>query len=484
MVYDARDRADAPPQISPGASPEGVAFAAWSAAFAVGALIHSWQGVQLNLSIGLVGTSVALCSVALLLRPSSPARLMALLTALLAEVVLDLPDLVNHLVVVGVLGLTLVPWWLLLARRAPQRAHDPAHLYERTGPYLRVAFIAMFFFAAFAKLNSGFLDAVGSCAGAILDSIPFVHVPTALVPAVAYGTIAVELAIPTLLLFARARPLAVVIGFGFHLVSAFAGHASFSGFAWCFYLLFLPPQMVANALATARSAVPAPLGALGRRMVAAPVATLVAFAVVWVAATAAVDALPAGPQWRAHAMSAAVLCAAWMVLTGLAMLACGRDFSPALAPRADLRVTSPVMLVGVGLIVLTAAMPYLGLKTRAAFTMFSNVRTEPGQWNHLVFPESMRIFHWQDGDVRFLSTDDPRLDAAIVDHSVDRRTVLLEARRLVEAFPNATVRYELDGVEHVAAPVSGDPVLGRPLTPLQEWIGAMRPYNDQPRCQH
>src|SRR5687768_6708168 len=106
MINDARGRtaAPVPPQTPAGPSPTGTAFAAWAAAFAVGALIHSWQGVQFNLSIGLVGTAVAVTSVAVLLRPAAPARLMLLLAALLAEVVLDLPDLVNHLVVVGVLA--------------------------------------------------------------------------------------------------------------------------------------------------------------------------------------------------------------------------------------------------------------------------------------------------------------------------------------------------------------------------------------------
>ncbi|WP_410959560.1 hypothetical protein, partial [Salmonella sp. SAL4432] len=84
-----------------------------------------------------------------------------------------------------------------------------------------------------------------------------------------------------------------------------------------------------------------------------------------------------------------------------------------------------------------------------------------------LLPEAMRVFHWQDGEVRFLGTDDPKLDAAIAEHSQDGRTVLLEARRLVADFPEVTVRYELDGVERLASPVADDDVLGRPLTETQ-----------------
>jgi len=470
---------------APAAPPvTGIAFSAWSAAFAIGALVHSWQGVQANLSIGVIGTAVALAAAAVLLRPSSPARLMVLLAALLGEVVLDLPDVTNHLVLVGVPGLTLIPWWLVQAWRAPGRAHDAVFMYERVGPYLRVAFVLTFAVAAFAKLNSGFLDVAGTCAVAILESIPFVQVPTVLLPAATYATVAMELAIPALLLFHRSRPLAVILGFGFHLVSAFAGHASFSGFAWCFYLLFLPPAMIADAVRTARAAVPDRVARLGRRAVANPVAALSAFAILWVAATAAVALMPGGLQWRAHWMSAAALYTAWMAVTAWLLVVHRAQWLRAPGPRASLRVTSGVMLLGIGLLVFTTAMPYLGLKTRAAFTMFSNVRTEPGQWNHLILPESVRVFDWQDGVVQFRGTDSPGLSTAIEEHSRDGRTPLLQARGMVSRFPDATVRYELDGMQRLASPVSNDDVLGRPLSPLQSWFGAMRPYTDAPRCQH
>jgi hypothetical protein len=486
MIYDAGpEQRTSSVEPAPRADlPEGTAYAAWAVAFAVGALIHSWQGVQANLSIGVIGTAVAIASVLVLLRPTSPPRLMVLLVALLVEIVFDLPDLVNHLVVVAVLGLTLLPWWLVLRLRDPAAAQDPAQVYRRVGPYLRIAFILSFAFAALAKLNSGFLDVVGTCSVAILDSIPMVHVPTSLAPLTAWGTIALELAIPTLLIFHRTRPFAIVLGFGFHLLSALAGHASFSGVAWCFYVLFLPPAMIAAAVQTTADAVPDRLAGLGRRALASPVGTVGAFTIGWIVAVIVVDVLPGGVQWRVHWMSAAALCTVWMSFAGWLLVAHRREWLPARGPRASLRVSSPLMLVGIGLLVLTAATPYLGLKSRAAFTMFSNVRTEPDHWNHLLLPEAMRVFHWQDGEVRFLGTDDPKLDAAIAEHSQDGRTVLLEARRIVADFPEVTVRYELDGVERLASPVADDDVLGRPLTETQSLFGAMRPYTDEPRCQH
>ena len=39
--------------------------------------------------------------------------------------------------------------------------------------------------------------------------------------------------------------------------------------------------------------------------------------------------------------------------------------------------------------------PYLGLKTEAVFSIFSNLQTEEGRWNHLFLPESLRIAGFQ-----------------------------------------------------------------------------------------
>ncbi|MGH3565082.1 MAG: hypothetical protein ACRDRH_03430 [Pseudonocardia sp.] len=458
-----------------------IAFSAWAAAFAVGALIHSWQGAQSPWSIG---TVVAVAAVAVILRPTSPARLVVLFGVLVVETFIDLPDLVNHLIVVGVLGSTFVGWWLVLSWRSPEQAHDPGVLYERVAPYLRVAFIMTFAFAAVAKFNTGFTDVATTCSVWILESIPGVRVPLALAPLVIAGTMALELAVPALLMFHRTRPFAVILGFGFHLVSAFAGHASFSGFAWSFYLLFLPPAVIARAVVVARRGLPDRVRTGIAVAVARTPLTLAVFAVAWVAGVGAVLLAPGSLHWRIHWMSAALICTVWMVGCGWLLVTLRRHWLGAPGPRASLRVRNGVMLLGLGLLVVTAATPYLGLKSRGAFTMFSNVRTEPGHWNHLFIPESVRVFGWQDGEVQFLDTDDPALAAAIDDHAGSNRTVALEARRLVGDFPDATVRYELDGVGRVAAPVSTDPVLGQPVSPAQEWFGAMRPFTDSGQCQH
>ena len=54
----------------------------------------------------------------------------------------------------------------------------------------------------------------------------------------------------------------------------------------------------------------------------------------------------------------------------------------------------PVLLVPL-LTGLNGCSPYLGLKTETAFAMYSNLRTEGGQSNHLLVPAGVQLFGFQ-----------------------------------------------------------------------------------------
>ncbi|MGD9531344.1 hypothetical protein [Pseudonocardia sp.] len=460
----------APPRATPFA---GSAFTAWSIAFAIGTLFHLWTSASQDSSFGPV---VAFGAFAVLLRPSAPARLMLLLALLVAEAVTWLPELSNHQMVVAVLGLGLVPWWLVTAWRRPAVAYDPAALYDRIGPYLRVGFLVMWASAAFAKLNTGFLDLAHTCAAWVLGSVPGVTVPAFAVPLVIGGTLAAELAVPLLLLTHRTRPCAVVLGLGFHLVSAWAGHASFSGFAWSFYLLFLPPAMLARALVLARAAAPARTRRVLAAAAAGPWWIALAPGAAWLLGWWLLPDVLAGPARRFDL----VLYTAWAAACGVLLFRLRDHWLRAPGPVAGLRVRQPLLLVALAVLLVSVASPYLGLKTRGSLTMFSNLRTEPGHWNHLVVPEEARLFGWQDGEVRYLGSDDAALDRTIAKQGT--QLVLLDLRLIVREHPDATVRYVLDGTERVAGPVRTDPVLGGPVTAAQSWFGALRSSPSPAAC--
>ena len=232
----------------------GLAFAVWAFAVAVGVLIHDWQRAQPPLST--TGLTVVL-AVGVLLRPWSVLRVMALLASMALELVADLPNVFNHTLVIGVVSVALLVWWLLVVLRSSDDARDPGYVFSSIAPFLRAAFVIVLYSAAISKLNTGFFDASVTCAVWILDAIPRVSTPSGFAAPLILGGVIVEFLLPTLLLFRRTRFLGILIGMGFGVVTALAGHAPFAGFGWSFYLLFITPGTLGRAVVTARRAMPA-----------------------------------------------------------------------------------------------------------------------------------------------------------------------------------------------------------------------------------
>jgi hypothetical protein len=186
----------------------------------------------------------------------------------------------------------------------------------------------------------------------------------------------------------------------------------------------------------------------------------------------------------------------WVLIWAVLLLMNWRHwFQPPPANWGRFGAGHVVFALALVLILANAASPYLGMKTRFSFTMFSNLQTEPGRWSHVVLPEAMRIFGMQDGVVRFDEVSDPALAAQLEFYTGAKRTSsgaaagdaigmpLLAAQRLASYFPDARIRYEYEGKTYIADPVSSDPILGVPVPLLIQKLGGFRPLDAQDTCQ-
>jgi hypothetical protein len=435
-------------------------------------------------------------AVGVLLRPTSVVRAMALLASLGLELIIDLPNVFNHTLVIGTVGLTLLVWWsVLILRRSTAVARDPGFVYESIAPFLRVAFVVVLFAAAVAKLNTGFLDPATTCAVWIIDAIPLVTIPSVLAGPLIVGGIVVEFAIPTLLLFRRTRGLGILVGIGFGVITALAGHAPFAGFGWSFYVLFVPPGTLGRVLVTTRRLLP--------RQVTSGLATISRTPLGWVVLGAAalivmgiVQLFPDATKAIIKPKGASLALCVWVLTWGVLLAVNWRHWLVvAPAPRRAFGAGHAIFAGALVLILVNAASPYLGLKTRFSFTMFSNLQTEPGRWNHVVIPEAVRIFDAQRGLVEFGDVSDPVLAARIADysgpdrwssgaeHSPSAMVPLLAAQAMVADFPNATVSYQMNGETRVAAPVATDPILGVDIPLIVRKLGGFRPLDAEDSCQ-
>ena len=142
------------------------------------------------------------------------------------------------------------------------------------------------------------------------------------------------------------------------------------------------------------------------------------------------------------------------------------------APSASLgRPWIPLL----ALALLNGASPYLGLKTRSSFTMYSNLRLEADYSNHLVAPPSGDALGFLSDFVFIRSTADPTLQRRIEDGGATMTyaelCTYLEWRGDVapgRSEPGAALTYERGGMEFVTtrgAPLPSDcpGLLGRRL---------------------
>ena len=436
---------------------EGRADARWlfglfALAFAVSLILHQlwWEGFEV-LSVHFLVVVAALWTV---LRPTSVARFVAMLAAEVLSVGLDMPEVGSHTLLVGVSGacvLAYVAWTSLPTRRLPA----PGALFERIAPFLRVQLLLVYAAAALAKMNSGFFDPGISCAVSLSARVAWFD-PSLLAgswraaPAM-WGTVLTEIALVVLLAVPRTRVLGLAVGGAFHAVLALAGNVPFSALALALYVVFLPVDTPGRlrAVAAVRPALDRWAGR-AQRATASRAAFPVAVS-CWLVAAVVFSLEPAAGRALISNGTRIVLIALMLGAGLLLALALARG-RPWIHPARSLRLGHAVFAVGIGLLVANSLSPYLGLKTESSFTMFSNLHTEAGYWNHAFIPEAVRVFGHQDRLVRVTDSNDPALERRTRDGA---RMVRFELERYVRLHPGTSATYTTTGAAGATARTIG-----------------------------
>lgn len=401
-------------------------FGAFAALFACALILHQlwWGGFEV-LSPHFAVVVAALWSIA---RPRSVARFVVMLAVEVVSVWLDMPGVGSHTVLVLVSAtcmLAFVGWTALPSRRLP----DAGTVYTAIAPFLRVQLLLVYAAAALAKMNTGFVDSELSCAAWMSSKIAWFD-PSLLdgawriAPAV-WGTLLVEVSLPLLLAYGRTRPAGLAVGAAFHLILALAGNVPFSALALALYVAFLPGDTVSRLRSLAARH--------GWDRTARPVFAIGVAG--WLAAAAIFASQPAaGRALIAHGTRLVVVVAVLAVAVLLTLSR--RERAPRTHAPQTLRLGHGIFVAGIVVLLANAASPYVGFKTESSFTMFSNLQTEPGYWNHAFIPEAVRVLDYQDDLVRVTASNDPVLRGR---GRGGRRLVRYELDRYLRARPGARV---------------------------------------------
>lgn len=400
----------------------GRALTNFACLWAFASLFH--QSAYPELIVGRSALLVTLPALWLLLKPSSLPRLLAVAGLQVLQVSWNGPaHASNHWVFVYAVNLTilLAYAWLALARRGERGGTvTGGALLRAIVPVVRVELAILYAFAVLHKLNTDFLNPAVSCASTqyaqIAGMYPILPQGAWVDHTVIWGTLLVEAAIPIMLFVRRTRLLAVVLGALFHfLLTLNPAHVffDFTSVLLAVYFLFVPLDYWAAAregrlrwapLQTLRERTGA------RRMIPAGRALLAALAALLIGAYLLRLAPDYGEVWDVMRESVRMVWVLYFVaLLAIFVRALRRANVPA-ASRAYDRGPLPWAVAAVVpvLLVVNGMSPYLGLKTEASFSMFSNLRTEVVS-NHLLVPGSLKLAGYQEDLVRIHASSDPFL---------------------------------------------------------------------------
>lgn len=361
--------------------------------YAVAALFEMRSGVlrvvDLPNAINVTKTLCCLAAAGLLLRPKSLDALAVFVALHAAAIYSAMPRTPNHWMLGLLIDLSLLFAYARVRWDSGRGAPDSARYFELIAPAVRWSMFALYFWAVFHKLNIDFFDRDISCASVQLFRLeriwPFLPLDAWARELAIYGTLVVEVAIPVLMAVRRTRLLGVALGVGFHWSLGFI-YTGFSMNLFAFFTFFVPGFVFES---WSRIDVLLRRAAAGSGLFAA-----VFFGLQTLYEDHVFSVIGIG--WMFYGIFALM-----MLLPSLwpDPLRSANDGDLFVFPRKG-------MLVFPLLFLLNGANPYLGLKNIQALSMFSNLRTEAGQSNHLLIPASWQLFDYQRDLVTIRSSSD------------------------------------------------------------------------------
>ncbi len=436
------------------------AFSIFCLLWAIAALLHIiWDTVLLHsapfTTLGPLSEIVLACAAAAVIhRPSSVRRLLLLAAVQVLQVGYQLPYTPNHWLLTGFVNLTILCAALGLKARAWRSPLRSAELYRAFTPAVRLEVIIFYFFTFFHKLNADFLDPSSSCAvtfiGHITDLFSVPSLP-ALASLAIFVTLGVEGALPIGLAIPRLRLPAVLLGAGFHFLLALDIVKMFYNFSSVMVTLlwvFVPPAAAVPLVRVRRCLPRAVRGTPVWRSVVRLFFNRFHFLAGY--------GLTLGLCWLSPDISLGLnvvgFSLLWLALAGTLFMAVGYAWGPRRVKReptpacghpskegskksplgrgaaqaagwvpswrqsgsSDRRRRALLLLIPC-LVLLNGLGPYLGLKLRSAWQMYSNLRVDDAGSNHFLIPRSLDIGGFLADSVVIVSTSDSLLKERYVE---------------------------------------------------------------------
>ncbi|WP_080578872.1 thiol-disulfide oxidoreductase [Sinorhizobium fredii] len=419
-------------------------FWAMAAIFSIAGDVYSLIGYK-GPAYTILSWFVVLLSLLLLLYPRRTGILLALVAVSLLLYGLRLPVASNNKTITAVMnGAILLSAALLYLKTGGRAAIDRTAVYSQIRVVARALLAIMYFYGIFHKINTDFLDPSVSCAVGLYVPLarPFGLEDNLFGRNLAiYATFIIEAIAIVALYWKRYFAIGFILALVFHYVipiSAYSWYMDFSSLVFALYVLSIPVPASKQLYGISLEAANTLREQFGR------VGTLVPGAVLTVFAVAVVMLLTlAYPEPTFDMVVHSVWILVWSVVGGVAMIVLTYVALQNL-PCDNVSAPRPPAWVYVlpGLFFLSCLSPYLGLKTESSINMFSNLHTEGGATNHLLFSSPPYLFKYQNEVVKIVDSSEPYL----VQQSRDGKYhILHEIKKQLRWKPEAWVTYVKDG---------------------------------------
>jgi hypothetical protein len=360
-------------------------------------------------------------AVIVLLRPSSRTAFLMLAVAETLSVLIALPSTnTNRLLQLFIFATIASTGFYALARSGFRRLDSSAWL-ELFQPLLRLELVIVYGLAAWHKLNLDFFNPQVSCAVVLYEKAPFFNLHAsseALRWGLILATIITEASLPVLLTFRRTRNFAVCYGVLFHISLGLSEFYAFSITMISLLFLFTPDNFCDVALEfwNSRTRVTKKIVIVGGLSIVIVILGLnIASFGPSLADLRQIRGFKSGLNmvWgKASYWSGYWLLPLYLGPLGLFMWLWYKQ-PAAFRPAAhSYRPIPAVFWVIPALLIFDGINPYLGLKTDTAFAMYSNLRSEGGTTNHLIWRHPLALANYQEDLVQVLDSNDTPLKLA------------------------------------------------------------------------
>lgn len=438
-----------------------------------------------GLRIGLIEYSVLALAAAVLIWPRHLQLLLLLSAAMATQYLFRMPVASNNqtiaffmnLAIVAVVGVT----WL---RQLPaESAREDA--YEKLRIVARYLLATMYFYGIFHKINVDFLDTDASCAVALYRPLaqPFGLADNLYGRYLAIASTFIIEAITLVCLFwKRYFAFGLIIGLIFHYIIPISGYSwymDFSSLVFALYTLSVPREA---SIAFYQRGVQLLRLLPGRSAGATAFAALLAVCVL-----SGLLSLGVAMIWGASEITPmkawhSIWIFVWAVVGGIAMVTMTYAALESLPYKAGAQVRrAKWVYIFPAVLFLSCISPYVGLKTESSIAMFSNLHTEGGTTNHLLFAKPVYLFPYQK-DVAIMEDSSSPWIRSQIQRGIG--FVRFELERFMRYNPRDWVTFTMNGQRYERVSAANYPMPS--YNALERWLLIFKPvdYARPKTCTH